>query len=68
VVDEFGLLDDRLIRTVDVRSVRPGEAWVALVVGGRQVVVGLRCETHGGVGASSGSFRLLYLDADDEWH
>lgn len=63
-VDRLGLPDDRLIRVIDVRPVRPDEAWVALIVDGRPVVVGLRRETCGPVGDDAW-FRLLYLDAGD---
>ena len=64
-MDRLGLPDDRLIRVVDVRTVRPDEAWVALVVDGRHVVVGLRREACGGGVAADGWFRLLYIDAGD---
>lgn len=52
------------MRIVDVRVLRPDEAWVVVEVDGRVVVVGLRREAcaAGDVGASpDGWFRLLYL-------
>jgi hypothetical protein len=38
----FGTPDDRLVRIVDHRALGPNEAWVAVVVAGRHVTVGLR--------------------------
>jgi hypothetical protein len=64
VLADLGLPHDRLARIVDVRAVRTDEAWVAVEVDGRQVVVGLRrepCTTGDAGGSPDGWFRLLYL-------
>ena len=63
VLADLALPGDRLVRIIDVRQVRRDEAWVAVEVDGRDIVVGLRREPCvAGLGtAPDGWFRLLYL-------
>lgn len=66
---ELGIPADRLIRIADVRELAGDQAWVAVTVARRTVVVGL-ARTPGASGDPSPAgvaerYRLLYLCDDD---
>lgn len=66
---ELGVPADRLIRITDVRELDRGQAWVAVAVAGRALVVGLARVSGEGPGAhrhdcGAERYDLLYLCDD----